>query len=123
MASRLKRRLSLAITKVALGLEDYSIRQISAHLSCFHDALPSQPSKRNLNAKPNNVSQLSSYSIVQNKAPIGVFHPPVSEPNNVYIQDFEKAYFTSNWDIENIPQINVQSNISDEVIFQFIHDQ
>lgn len=122
MASRLKRRLSLAITKVALGLEDYSIRQISAHLSCFHDALPTQPSKR-LNAHSNNASQQFSYSNMQNKAPIGVFHPPVSEPNTIYVEDFEKAYFASNWDIENIPKFNGQSNISDEVIFQFIHDQ
>lgn len=121
MASRLKRRLSLAITKVALGLEDYSIRQISAHLSCFHDALPTQSSKL-LNAQPNNASQHFSTNNTQNKAPIGVFHPPVSEPNNVYVQDFEKSYFASNWDIENIPQLNGQSNISDEVIFQFIHD-
>lgn len=117
MASRLKRRLSLAITKVALGLEDYSIRQISAHLSCFHDALPSQPSKLNAKSK-----QLCSVSNVQNKAPIGVFHPPVSEPNHLYVQGFEKAYLPTKWDIENIPQINGQSNVSDEVIFQFIHD-
>jgi hypothetical protein len=122
MASRLKRRLSLAITKVALGLEDYSIRQISAHLSCFHDALLSQPSKRRLNAQPTNASPIFSSSNVQNKAPIGVFHPPIAESNKAYVDDLEKAYFASNWDIENIPQINGQSNISDEVIFQFIHD-
>jgi hypothetical protein len=119
MASRLKRRLSLAIIKVALGLEDYSMRQISAHLSCYHDALPTQPSKLSTAQQ----SPMFCPDYIQNKAPIGVFHPPISEPNNMYNEDYHKSYFASNWDIENIPQIsNGQSNISDEVIFQFIHD-
>ena len=120
MASRLKKRLSLAITKVALGLEDYSIRQISAHLSSFHDTSMSQPSQpAGRLAQPSNNSTFYS---PQNKAPIGVFHPPSTEPNIVHFGHLDNSYFASNWDIENIPHHNVPSNISDEVIFQFIHD-